>query len=187
MLQENQDLISYISLLQKEHTEISLDLIPPKKNIIEAGRMQHNVFIQKEGITKCVQLLENGTEFIQDFFGVGGLYGEIELIHNSVSKCAVITITDTSVYRIPKSLFLELLDRNSAFNRLIIESLTKKISFKADRHSFHQSHRLFDNIVRLQSNFPLFDSKISKADIANYLGITPRSLTRVLSQLSSDK
>ena len=47
-------------------------------------------------------------------------------------------------------------------------------------HSYNQTHDVEQNLARLRKNVPDLLEKISKKDIANYLGITVRSLNRTL-------
>ncbi len=65
-----------------------------------------------------------------------------------------------------------------------MKAMAIKIGYKAPRHSYQQSYTIEDNILKLKEAFPELIEVISKKDIANYMGITLRSLNRVLMKLN---
>jgi len=79
------------------------------------------------------------------------------------------------------------LENDPIFNRLILKAMATKIGYKAPRHSFQQSYSIEENILRMHEIFPNFEKVLSKNDIANYMGITLRSLNRALLQLEKGK
>jgi CRP-like cAMP-binding protein len=139
------------------------------------------------GMVKCYLTTDAGTIFIQEFFGEGELFGEIELMDDCSSYCTIEAISAVSVYKIQKKDFLQLLDRDQKFNRLFIESLILKLKYKATRHSYNQSHTIEDNLKRLKMKCPELESVIAKQEIADYLGITLRALNRTLKTMSEEK
>ncbi len=114
------------------------------------------------------------------------LFGEIEVFSDKSSFCSIKSITSLEVYQISHSYFNKLLEEDKQFNRLVIKSLAAKISYKAPRHSYQHSYAIEDNVLRLQNQFPDLIKVISKQDIANYLGITIRSLNRTLNKLKEE-
>lgn len=155
----------------------------PSEKIIEQRRNVHSVFIIKSGIAKCYLTEDTGKDFIQGFFGEGQIFGELELLNINLSFCAIEAITEMVVFKIPSSRFYDLLENNNKFNRQVLKLLASKIRFSSLRHSYQQSHPSINNYLRLREMFPELTEKISKRDIANYLGITERSLNRTLNAL----
>lgn len=127
---------------------------------------------------------DNGKEFIQEFFGEGELFGEVEVINNTTSFCSIEAITDLVVYKIQQDEFRKLLAEERLFNQIVLQAMASKIHYKALRHSYHQSHAIADNFLRLKNQFPELTEKISKQDLASYLGVTLRSLNRTLDDLN---
>lgn len=185
MIRRNEALLNYITrLFQSENNEaIIRDVCCPKQIILEQRRNVYNAYIISSGIAKCYQTEDTGKDFIQEFFGAGEIFGEIELFNQDISFCSIEAITELIIYKIPKDYFKLLIEKDKVFNRLILTTLAAKIKDAALRHSYNQSHPIKNNLLRLQEQFPDLIEIISKKDIANYLGITERSLNRTLSEL----
>lgn len=155
----------------------------PQQIILEQRKRVFAVYILKSGITKCYMTEDTGVDFIQEFFGEGEIFGEIEMFNDELSFCSIEAITNVSVFKIPHGKFHKLLDTDARFRQLIMKSLASKVKYAAVRHSYNQSHTIESNLLRLKRQFPSLNETISKIDIANYLGITERSLNRTLNQL----
>jgi CRP-like cAMP-binding protein len=182
MIRTNQELLDYVSKIQNPAI-ISEQKFIPFQTVFKQGKRVDSVFIVKSGIAKCFLTEENGNDFVEEFFGEGGIVGEIEIINNHISVCSISAITELSVYKISSANFKHLLDNDKVFNTLILRALSAKIYYKASRHAHNQLHDVEANLLRIKKEFPeLFDA-IPKLDIANYLGVTLRSLNRTLNEL----
>jgi CRP-like cAMP-binding protein len=187
MIRINRKLVSFVEQLQQQRPEenILLQTFSPKEQIIEQGKKLFSVYIMQRGIAKCYITEDTGNDFIQEFFGEGELFGEIEAINGNLSFCSIESITEVAVYKIEQQRFLQWLEDDKLFNKLILQALSTKINYKAIRHAYHQSHTIESNLLRLIHSFPAVAETIPKQDIANYLGITLRSLNRTLHELKS--
>lgn len=186
MIRVNRKLLDCISRIRRTGSmEYAAEQkLRPKEQIIQQGRSVSSVYIIKSGIAKCYMTEDNGKEFIQDFFGEGELFGEVEVINNTTSFCSIEAITDLVVYKIQQDEFRKLLAEERLFNQIVLQAMASKIHYKALRHSYHQSHAIADNFLRLKNQFPELTEKISKQDLASYLGVTLRSLNRTLDDLN---
>lgn len=184
MIRINLELASYIKkLYDAGGYAISEEKFSLKHKIIEQDRRYNKVYFITEGITKCYISDENGKEFIQEFLGEGMEFGELEVFSKKHTICSVETITQLKTLSISHTYFNDLLETDNHFNRLIMKALADKIRYKAPRHSYQHSYPIEDNILRLKKIFPEFTEVISKKDIANYIGVTTRSLNRALKEL----
>ncbi|WP_157698971.1 cyclic nucleotide-binding domain-containing protein [Bernardetia litoralis] len=86
----------------------------------------------------------------KSFFGEGELFGEIEIINESLSFCAIESISDVVVYKISKIHFSELLENDKKFNRLVIKTMANKIKNKAIRHSHNQPHSIKIKFIEIR-------------------------------------
>tara|TARA_R110002073_G_scaffold128999_3_gene275126 strand:+ start:86670 stop:87227 length:558 start_codon:yes stop_codon:yes gene_type:complete len=178
------DFLAYIEVLHQKHSGyFVLENYNPKEIILEQDRKYSSLYIVKSGITKCYLSDENGKDFIQEFLGEGMEFGELEVFSGNLSFCSIEAISNVTVYKISHKHYNKLLENDPVFNRLVIKALATKIGYKAPRHSFQQSYSIEKNILKLKSHYPDFDTIFSKNDIANYLGITVRSLNRTLLSL----
>ena len=186
MIRSNQELLDFINelALSPDGDFIVERRFAPRRVVLEQAARVEFVHVIKSGLAKCYLMEENGAEFIQEFFGEGEIFGEIEMFRDDEESFgAVEALTDLVVYRISRKDFERLLSVNRKFNRLILRALAAKVKYKAFRHSFHQLNPIEANLLRLKEQFPNFLGIISKPDVANYLGITERSLNRSLKSL----
>lgn len=154
-----------------------------RQNIMQQDYRYAKVYLIRKGIAKCYISDENGKEFIQEFLGEGMEFGELEVFDNKHTICSVDSITALRVFSFTYSCFTKLLETDFKFNNLIMKALADKIRYKAPRHSYQHAYPIEDNILKLQKVFPDMTEVISKKDIANYIGVTPRSLNRALKGL----
>ncbi len=187
MLRIHKELLNLLISLHHSDTEGNIieQTFQPKSQILLEHKQVFSVYIIKSGIAKCYLTEDTGAVFIQEFFGEGWIFGEIEVIRNELSFCSIDAISELVVYKISKDFFLTLLKTNPDFNRLILKTLADKIYFKAIRHSYNQSHPVESKLLRLKDDFSDLANLISKQEIANYLGITIRSLNRTLKDLKA--
>ena len=185
MIRVNQDFLAYIIKMNKlgsfpkmsEHQAmIGEKIIRQKTNVLA-------VYVLNSGIAKCFMTEDTGNDFVQEFFGAGEVFGEIEVLTNAISFCTIEALTPVQYFKIPHETFLDLVNNDPVFNRHVLKLMASKIRYTALRHSYHQSHTLADNLKRLLREFPLLLQQINKQDIANYLGVSVRSLNRVIQTL----
>ena len=136
-------------------------------------------------MAKCYLTEDTGNDFIQEFFGEGEVFGELEMFTNDFSFCTIEAITPMSYFSIAKKDFLDLIKNDSSFNSLVLNLMATKIRYTALRHSYNQSHTLESNLNRLIEQYPELLQIIPKIDIANYLGISIRSLNRSLKHFNN--
>ncbi|WP_435625757.1 Crp/Fnr family transcriptional regulator [Flagellimonas sp.] len=184
MIRTNQSLISYIRTLDNKGTYgIGASIFEPKTTIFRQNHRYGKVYVIKRGIAKCYITDENGREFIQEFLGEGMEFGELEVFSDKSTICSVASINEVEAFCFTHSLYKQLLEEDSTFNKLIMKGLADKIRYKAPRHSYQHSYPIEDNVLRLQKLFPQLTEILPKKDIANYIGVTTRSLNRALKEL----
>ncbi|NAY90904.1 cyclic nucleotide-binding domain-containing protein [Muricauda sp. JGD-17] len=188
MIRKNPELVAYSEVLfQKGVDGMHEEEFGPRQLILEQDHRYTKIYLIKKGIAKCYILDENGKEFIQEFLGEGMEFGELEIFRNKLTICSVESITSLKVFSFTYSCFNNLLKADFKFNQLIMKALADKIRYKAPRHSYQHAYPIEDNILKLQRMFPEITEVISKKDIANYIGVTPRSLNRALKGLREKK
>nr|WP_299344903.1 Crp/Fnr family transcriptional regulator [Allomuricauda sp.] len=184
MIRTNNELLEYIHSIQKRSSvSIGNMAFKAKELILEQDRRYNTVYVIKKGIAKCFITDENGKEFIQEFLGEGMEFGELEVFSEKYTICSVSAVSKLEVFTFSHGVFNHLLETDSRFNQIIMNALADKIRYKAPRHSYQHSYPIEDNLIRLKESFPEFIDVLPKKDIANYIGITARSLNRALKEL----
>ncbi|WP_422858705.1 Crp/Fnr family transcriptional regulator [Flagellimonas sp. S174] len=185
MIRTNIELKEYIIDVTKDKNSDFVRIgYTASDKVIEQGSRVKNIYIMIEGLIKCFLIEESGKEFVQEFFGTGELFGELEIVNGSTSLCAVEAITDIEVFKIKHEKFLKLIEKDKKLNRLYINALTSKIYYKGTRHSYNQLHTLEEKLSSLSQFDENARSKIHKQDLASYFGVSIRSLNRALRKLN---
>lgn len=187
MLRTNTQLLSFIEELYNE---------PEQKNIIlkrystgnllyKQDEASYKVSIVKTGIVKCFNSEENGKDFIFEFLGKGEIIGEIEALRNIRCLCNVEAMSDTQVYTFSTSYFNSLLDNNHPFSNMLLNEMAERIINTSSRAAYQQLYTIKFGLTKLLELQDKQDFKLSKSDMASYLGIDIRSLNRALKELNS--
>jgi CRP-like cAMP-binding protein len=150
--------------------------------LFEQGSSSSNVFFIKSGIVKCTITEENGKEFLLEFLGEGQVLGEIEAIAKTPVMSSVQAVTDLTVYMLEKPSFLDWLRRSSDLNMAILEVMATRITDTAVRSARQQLNPLENNLTQLMEALEYEKVPCTKQELADYLGITLRSLNRMLKE-----
>lgn len=139
---------------------------------------QHYHFI-KSGLTKSFFYKED-KEFIMTFFKEGMLFTEFSsYLTESPSKFMIIALEDTTVYSISKKEIIALCKKHHSVEALF----SKLFSFTALNMMKRISEMLEENATERYNKFIKEHNellqRISLGDLAEYLGITQVSLSRI--------
>lgn len=186
MLRTNLDLLSFMELYCQDNSQsgISLKTFKPGSRFITQGEKIKNIYVVKEGITKCFISEENGKDFIVEFLGKGEIVGELEVLKNIDCLCNVEAISDVTVYAIPRDIFTQLTESNKNFIKILLQELSTRIIQTSSRASFQQLYTIEYGLLKLMKLQDEEKIVISKEDMAAYLGIPTRSLNRTLKSLA---
>jgi CRP-like cAMP-binding protein len=184
MLRTNLTFLSFIErFCETHHDGIVLKSFPAGFRFITQGEKIRNIYIVKEGITKCFISEENGKDFIIEFLGKGEVVGELEAIKKIDCLCNVEAISDVTAYAIPDHFFLKLIESDLKFTKILLQELSTRIIQTSSRASFQQLYTLEYGLLKLLQLQTEEQVSISKEDMAAYLGISVRSFNRTLKQL----
>jgi CRP/FNR family transcriptional regulator, anaerobic regulatory protein len=189
MLRTNNAFLTYIEQLydtQHRKEEILIKEFAEGQLLLQQGQKAAKVYLIKEGITKCFFDETNDNSFIVEFLGKGEVLGDIEVIKNIPCLCNIQALTPVQVYAISIPFIKSLLEKDLAFNKLLLEAYAERIINTSSRASFQQLHTVEHTLAKLQEIRKAQGLEISKEDMAAYLGITIRSLNRALKKLKPD-
>jgi CRP/FNR family transcriptional regulator, anaerobic regulatory protein len=186
MLRTNNTFLSYFEQLynsQQRKEEILIKEFSEKQLILQQAQNAPKVYCIKEGITKCFFDEGDDKGFIVEFLGKGEVIGDIEVIKNMPCLCNIQALTPVQVYAVSIPFIRSLLEKDLAFNKLMLDSFAERIINTSTRASFQQLHTVEHTLSRLLELQKAQELDISKEDMAAYLGITIRSLNRALKNL----
>lgn len=185
MIRYNSDLLKLISELAQTEQVIIEKTFAPNETIILQDERIFYVYVVKSGVVKCYITENNGKDFILEFLGEGEIIGELEVLKKTTSLSNVVSITEVKMYRIPSGYFMEMLKKYWDFNELVLKALATRLIQTASRASYQQNYPLEYSILKLVYLFSNQPLKLRKVDLADYLGISTRSLNRTLLSLSN--
>ena len=185
MLRTNLAFLSFIERYcnENQNAGISLKTFAAGSRFIQQGEKIRNIYIIKDGITKCFISEENGKDFIIEFLGKGEVVGELEALKKIDCLCNVEAISEVTAFAIPDHIFLSLTEKNTAFTKILLEELSTRIIQTSSRASFQQLYTLENGLLKLLKLQNDEQISISKEDMADYLGISVRSFNRTLQQV----
>lgn len=165
-----------------------IDIVEFRTNeiIINQGEFIKQIYIIKEGVAKCYINEENEKNYIVEFLGLGEIIGEVEAILDKKTVCSVTALSKVILYKIELNYFKILMQSNKEFNSLILREMAKRIQQTAKRSSSQQLNTIEYSLLKILNLFKAQELTICKNDLAEYLGITIRSLNRCLSKLKVD-
>jgi len=185
MLRTNLAFLSFIERYSAENADVNIILKSYKAGyrLIQQGDKISNIYIIKEGISKCFISEENGKDFIIEFLGKGEVVGELEALKKIDCLCNVAAISAVTAYIIPDHVFLSLIQKSSEFTTILLQELSTRIIQTSTRASFQQLYTVEYALLKLLQLQADEHISISKDDMAAYLGISVRSFNRSLKQL----
>jgi len=139
-----------------------------------------SVYFIRSGIVKCSFTEDGEKEYILEFLGEGQILGEIEAISGGTAISGVMTITEISVYVLDRESFLHLLRRDEGLNRAVLELMARRLADTAQRSARQQLNPLEHSLAQLLEALEHEKLPCTKQELANYLGVTVRSLNRLL-------
>lgn len=183
MLRTNDYFLNYIENLyddQSRKENIIIKKFSKGQRLLDQNQPASKIIFIKEGISKCFFTEDNDKEYILEFLGTGEILGEIELISGLPCLCSVEAVSDVLVYAVAPSYFLELIKNDLKLNNLLLNSFTQRIINTSSRASFQQLYTVEHSLAKLLELQSKQGINISKENMASYLGITLRSLNRVM-------
>lgn len=146
-----------------------------------------SVYIIRSGIAKCFITEDNGRDYILEFLGEGEIVGEIEAIRNQPAICTVEALTPLSIYTMSHIQFMHFVKTMPEFNAIVIELLATRVSnssVKGARQQLYTQSELLPQLLDVLNNQQI---TFNKQDLAEYMGMSVRSLNRLLQTTASQK
>lgn len=165
--------------LDELHTIVKFKTVRKGESILSANSHSNELYFITNGIIKfCFN--GDGKEFIMRFFEEHILFGDIEsYFKNKNSKYEIIAIENTEYYTLSVAKFEQLCLKHHS-----LETFFRKFMVIANLNMMERiSEILEEDAKKRYINFttknPKLLNRISLGDLANYLGITQVSLSRI--------
>jgi CRP-like cAMP-binding protein len=170
-----------------------LDLAP-RATIYKEGAAGEHVFVNSSGVVKVFRDLPSGKRRIVSFWYPGDLFG---LAERGKYVCSAQTVTEACVYRIPREALTQVLVEDGHLQFQFLVKVTHEFR-EVQREKILLTRRdavgklaTFFKILEEQEDAPSPDGSIAvpmtRADISNFLGLTPEAVSRATRELTRRK
>ena len=175
---------------RKNLAAICLDKTINKKEILfMEGDKGYSLYILVDGNIQLFKTTPEGREVVIKVIKPGEIFGEVILFEEDRYPVSAVALKKSRVYLIPKHQFTCLLG-NELFRNDFIKTLMKKMRYLTRQIRYLTNHdveeRLFMFLNEQFGDSKQINISLSKKDVANAIGATPETLSRLLLRLKSD-
>lgn len=198
---EDQACISIVPIfnhLEQEQMDEIMSLIHSLKfkrgeNLYSPGDPANTLYIVREGRIKIYRLSESGREQLLRILQPGDFTGELALFSDTVHEAYAEAIVDAGVCTITRSEFNELLLKYPSISLKVLSEFSHRLEQSEKQTTRFATERVETRIALFliecmddthdSADSHLVDLPMSKKDMASYLGTTPESISRKLTEM----
>lgn len=156
------------------------------------GNNSNHIFYIVKGEVKSVKTNEEGKEFITDIFREQNFFGFTSFAQNKPYGESAIAISKTTLIKITKREFLELVKKNPQLGINFLDILSEDL----ENVKSHLIHLAYDSVRKktadtlLQLNTLNSDAgiiEVSRSNLASLIGIAKETLIRTLTEFKEEK
>lgn len=98
------------------------------ETVFREGEDADAVYAVLTGLVQAVTSGEDGSEIVVREIGPGEVLGELAVLHRGVRSASIVCVSQTSLLRIGRREFLELIDSDRALSRELLAVLARKVA-----------------------------------------------------------
>ncbi len=181
-IKSNIDSISQITTEEWNLLVAVIEKVSLKKNnlFLKENSVCDSIAFVNSGVLIYFKTLDNGDEITTDFaFDGEWVANNHSRLNNSPSHLNIKAIEDSELFIVKQKELINLYDRTPAlerFSRILIEqAFVKFVQLSIDLQTLSAT----DRYLKLLRSYPSIFQKVPLYHIANYLGIAPKSLSRI--------
>lgn len=172
-----------------EILEITHSVSFKKREVLyQAGDQSDSLYIVNKGKVKNYRLTDSGKEQLVRILNPGDFTGEYALFNDSIHESYAEAILDTSVCMIKRSDLQTLLTKYPSISMNILKAFSNRLEQSEKQTTLFATEKIETRIALfltqcLEEASNEVTLPMSKRDLASYLGTTPETLSRRLTQL----
>lgn len=160
--------------------------------IYRAGENSDSLYIVSSGKVKIYRLSESGKEQLVRFLGPGDFTGELALFNESIHEAYAEAVMDTWVCSVKGSDLQKLLLKYPSISIKLLNEFSSRLEHSEKQTARFATEKVDTRIALFLAEQAedketlLFTLPMSRKDLASYLGTTPETISRKLSELEDD-
>lgn len=139
-------------------------------------------------------MAEDGKEFVQGYFEAGQSFGEPPLFGDYKYPATAMTLSDCSVYMLPKLQLFKLLKSHPDIHLKFTKSICKRMLYKAkimkEMSIYPPEHRILTLLNHLKSgsnSLELYEVLLTRQQISELTGLRVETVIRTIKKLEKSK
>lgn len=156
---------------------------------IQKGMTQKELFFIRKGLTRSYFINEKGDEITFQLFPEHYVMGNVHsLLFNEPSKFVYQALEDTKVYVVDNASFQNVISQNPKFldlNKMNLSNIPLKQAFQRVESFVLLSPE--ERYLKYMKDYPSVINRAPDKYIANVLGITPVSLSRIKGRITAKR
>ncbi|BDD09491.1 cAMP-binding protein [Fulvitalea axinellae] len=178
--------IASLNLSEKKHLVNSISEITVNKSeiLVEAGKVSDKLFYVESGLLRTFHIDDNGSESTSNFAIEGDFFGVYESFYGNITSTESIqAVFNSKVKIIHKSAIEALYEKGEVWQvlgRRFVEFMFIDSQWRLSTFQRLDAKQRYQLIIEA---CPLYAQRIPQQYLATYLGITPRHLTRLRSEI----
>lgn len=172
----------------------SLKTFSKNRIIFDEGEKANFYYQIKEGQLKMFNMAEDGKEFVQGYFEDGQSFGEPPLFGDFKYPAAAMTLSDCSIYMLPKLELFELLKSHPDIHLKFTRSICKRMLYKAkimkEMSIYPPEHRILTLLNHLKNSSKsdeLYEVLLTRQQISELTGLRVETVIRAIKKLEKSK
>lgn len=171
--------------------KITENKVSPGKVIIAQDGAPNKLFFILQGKVKIFHTTLKGSEYLMAVAGPGELVGEVEILTNENHICSVKALTDCRLGVVEKTAYRDWLREDHSFSLLVNQAICFRLQKISARSAMHLIYPLEYSVLKyikdaVQAS-PVKKLYVSRKELAEYLGTSPRSINRILKKLQEQE
>lgn len=166
---------------------------PKSATIVEEGLPGDYMYVIREGRVKVTKASDDGREKILDILEAGNFFGDMALFDRAPRSASVKTLQESRLLALSRRDVLAVLQRSPDFAMSIIQVLIQRLretDEQASAMSFQgvkaRAQGLLGRVAEQQSDGRRLTPSLTHQQIADMIGSSRETVTRVVKQLKQD-
>ncbi|MFN1219200.1 Crp/Fnr family transcriptional regulator [Chryseobacterium kwangjuense] len=164
--------------------------------IFREGEFSSFYYQIEKGQIKLNNYTEEGKEFIQNIFSQGHSFGESILFVDRPYPMNAVAIEDSSIYRLPKSSFLNLIKQNQEVSLTVYQCMAERMYYKyimlynlSSQNPILKLKQLMDYLKSYSEDKSPYSFQIpmTRQQLASLTGLRVETVIRVIKQMEKEK